>query len=260
MMNESKNRKLGDFTGLASNYSSYRPGYSPVLLKQLSGVLGGVEGKVAADVGAGTGIWTRMLASCFSEVHAIEPNDDMRQQGMADTATYANVDWRHGNGEATGLEEQSVDLVSMASSFHWVDFENGIREFQRILKPGGVFVALWNPRLIERNAELAAAESILQELAPDMQRKSSGNSAFTDSLYQKLQGCGCFADVIYTESEFVRSVSKSDYIGAWRSVNDVRAQLGEDKFETFIQHLEQTLSSEQLDVTYKTRAWLSVKG
>lgn len=260
MMNESKNRKLGDFTGLASNYSSYRPGYSPVLLKQLSGILGGTEGKVAADVGAGTGIWTRMLASCFSKVHAVEPNDDMRLQGQADTSAYTNVDWKFGNGESTGLAQGSVDLVSMASSFHWVDFDKGVQEFQRILKPGGVFVALWNPRLVERNAELVEAESILQELAPDMQRKSSGNSAFTDGLYQQLQQCGYFDDVIYTESEFVRTVSKSDYIGAWRSVNDVRAQLGEDKFETFIQHLEQTLSSEQLDVTYKTRAWLSVKG
>lgn len=260
-MSENTGRKLGDFTGLASSYSSYRPGYSNTLLNVIDGLLQGCDNKAAVDVGAGTGIWTRMLATLpFSHLYAIEPNNDMREQGQTDSQTIANLEWRTGSGEATGLDNQSVDLVSMASSFHWVDFEKGVAEFSRVLKENGLFVALWNPRIVERNSEIAAAESILKQLSPDMQRKSSGNSSFTDSLYHNLSRCGHFKDVIYTESEFVRTVTKQEYLGAWRSVNDVRAQLGENKFEQFIAHLEKELVSENLDVTYKTRAWISVKG
>jgi ubiquinone/menaquinone biosynthesis C-methylase UbiE len=50
------------------------------------------------------------------------------------------------------LADGSVDLVSMASSFHWADFDTACDEFHRILRSGGVFVALWNPRLIEVNS------------------------------------------------------------------------------------------------------------
>ncbi|MFD6951333.1 methyltransferase domain-containing protein [Nocardiopsis sp. NPDC060348] len=52
-------------------------------------------------------------------------------------------------GEDTGLPSHSCDIVTMASSFHWVDFDAGLKEFHRILRPGGWFVALGVTRLIE---------------------------------------------------------------------------------------------------------------
>ena len=128
----------------------------------------------AADIGAGTGIWTRMLAARgLRSVVAVEPNDDMRGQGI-ETSRGTDIVWRKGSAEATGLPDGSADLVSMASSFHWADFDKACDEFHRILRPGGVFVALWNPRFIEANPLLVEIEAQIARLKPDIRRVSSG--------------------------------------------------------------------------------------
>ena len=46
------------------------------------------------------------------------------------------------------LEDKTYDWVLMGSSFHWVDFNKAINEFERILKPNGKFGNL-NPRNLE---------------------------------------------------------------------------------------------------------------
>jgi SAM-dependent methyltransferase len=50
-------------------------------------------------------------------------------------------------------------IVRMASSLHWANFDKACDEFHRILRPGGVFVALWNPRFIEANPLLVEIEA-----------------------------------------------------------------------------------------------------
>ena len=64
-------------------------------------------------------------------------------------------------------------MVCMASSFHWPNFAAAVREFSRILKPGGLFMALWNTRCYESNPLLAEIEGFLHKLVPDIKRVSS---------------------------------------------------------------------------------------
>ncbi|HEV2675059.1 MAG TPA: methyltransferase domain-containing protein [Aliidongia sp.] len=250
-------KNLGDFTGLAGDYSRYRPGYAPSVL---TSILALVKPPVAeadiADVGAGTGIWTRMLAEREPRsVVAVEPNDDMREQGIL-ASKGTSISWRKGNGEATGLPDASVDLVSMASSFHWVDYDKGCAEFQRILRPGGRFVAVWNPRLIEVNPLLVEIEAEIGRLKPDIKRVSSGRSGLTDRLNDKLWATPGFDDVVYLEGRHVSHQTPEQYIGAWRSVNDLQVQLGTDLFAAFIRYIEgKTAGLATIETTYLTRAW-----
>lgn len=112
-------------------------------------------------MGARTGIWSRILAEAgFRSVTAADPNDTMRATGERDS-THHSITWRAGSGEDTGLSAGSADLVTMASSFHWVDFHQGTREFGRVLRPGGWFVALWNPRYIQASPLLTDFEDEL---------------------------------------------------------------------------------------------------
>ncbi len=113
----------GDYTALAADYARYRAGYAPSVATAIVSLLARPLSQIdAADIGAGTGIWTMMLAAHgLRSVVAVEPNDEMSRQGMLVTGGM-NISWRKGTGEATGLPTESVDLVSMASSFHWVDF------------------------------------------------------------------------------------------------------------------------------------------
>lgn len=249
--------KAGDFTGLASDYSQHRPDYCPSVLSALLGLL---EKPVAAvdfvDVGAGTGIWTRMVNACgVKSCTAIEPNDDMRANGQADSSNTA-IRWLKGGGEQTGLESASCDWLSMASSFHWVDFDKGTQEFHRVLRPGGRFTALWNPRLIEVNPVLVEIEAHLATLRPDIKRVSSGRSGITDTLSAQLWASPYFDDVVYLEGRHVINMSPARYMGAWRSVNDLRVQLGAEKFDAFLAFVEQRIAGlEQIEATYLTRAW-----
>jgi ubiquinone/menaquinone biosynthesis C-methylase UbiE len=179
--------KHGDFTSLAVDYAKFRAGYARQILKAILGYLGRDAASVdAADVGAGTGIWTRMLAGQgLRSIVAVEPNDEMRQQGIA-TSRGSKIVWQKGSAEATGLPDESVDLVTMASSLHWADFDKACEEFHRVLRPEGVFVALWNPRLIDANPLLVEIEEEIKHLKPDVQRVSSGRSGITERLTEML--------------------------------------------------------------------------
>ena len=241
--------KHGDFTGLAGNYARFRPGYAPQVATAILGYLGLDPATVdAVDVGAGTGIWTRTLAARgLRSVTAVEPNDDMREQGI-ETSKGTGVAWHKG----------SADLLSMASSFHWADFEKACAEFHRVLRPNGVFVALWNPRYIEANPLLVEIEDQIAKLKPDIRRVSSGRSGLTERLTDLLSAAPQFSEVLYLEGRHSAQQTPEQYIGAWRSVNDLQVQLGPDLFQKFLGYVEErTAGLDAIETTFLTRAWVA---
>jgi len=257
-----KNYKAGDFTGLARDYSSHRPDYCPSVLKAILGLSEKEVNNIDfADVGAGTGIWTRMVhESGVRSSVAVEPNSDMRSNGENDSTDKKDIHWLSGSAENTGLESNSIDLLTMASSFHWADFDKATKEFHRVLKPGGRFTALWNPRLIEVNPLLVDIEAYLDTLRPNIKRVSSGRSGITETLTEKLWDSPYFEDIIYLEGRHIIKMSKDRYIGAWRSVNDLRVQLGPEKFDSFLEFVTEKISGiDVIEATYLTRAWSARK-
>lgn len=251
----------GNFTGLAQNYAEFRPGYSRDLVKAALALLPvEVRSATLADVGAGTGIFTKLLTTFQpARMYAVEPNDDMRSYGGRTTDPFP-VQWAKGSAEQTGLPMASSDFVSMASSFHWADTQVALSEFLRVLRPGGIFMAVWNPRALERNRLLKELEDKLYVDFGLKKRVSSGASGITAQLTEILQAHSGFRQTLYMEAEEVTRMTKARYMGIWRSVNDVRAQLGEKKFAEFLDICERSLDSvPELDVTYRTRAWLAIK-
>ncbi len=249
--------KHGDFTGLAGDYARFRPGYAPqvgtAVLSYVGRELAGID---AVDIGAGTGIWTRSLAARgLRSVLAVEPNDDMRAQGIEGSRD-TNIVWRKGSAEATGLPDRSADLVSMASSLHWADFDQACDEFHRILRPGGVFAALWNPRLIEVNPLLVEIEAQISLLKPGIERVSSGRSGLTERLTDMLSAKPQFSEVLYLEGRHSVHQTPAQYLGVWRSVNDLQVQLGPELFERFLNFIENRIAGvKSIETTYLTRAW-----
>lgn len=250
----------GDFTALAANYSKYRPGYSASVLRAVLALVPKPPAAIdAADIGAGTGIWTRMLAPNLRHVNAVEPNDEMRRHGECDCAGL-RISYSRGTGESTGLATASVDLVTTASCFHWMDFEPTLSEFHRVLRPAGRFTALWNARLIEEGSLHAEVEGKIAELAPEVTRVSSGASGITSNLTERLLQSGLFGDVVYMEGRHSEARSPAEYIGVWESVNDVRVQLGEHRWARFMDFVRARVGSlAQIDTTYRTRAWSALR-
>lgn len=249
--------KEGDFTGLAGDYSLHRPDYSQSVLSSLLGLLQKPVSEIDfLDVGAGTGIWTRMVVGAgVRSATAIEPNADMRGKGVLDS-TECGIVWKEGSAEQTGVSSESVDWVTMASSFHWANFEAATEEFHRVLRPGGRFTALWNPRLLEVNPLLVEIENHLNELRPDIKRVSSGRSGITNTLTERLWDSDYFEDITYMEGRHTIRMSQKRYLGAWRSVNDLQVQLGPDLFNDFLSFVTSKIEAlPVVEATYLTRAW-----
>lgn len=246
----------GDFTQLAKDYIN-RPGYSDSALRALAAYVGALRpGFSVADVGAGTGKLTEGLATLGLKGVAVEPNDAMRTEGMSLFGSDGAFRWLKGSGESTGLPDGSVDWVLMASSFHWTDPKKSLPEFHRILRPGGFFTALWNPRDLEKNELHGRIEAIIHQSVPGLERVSSGSSRYTVGLEETLVSTGHFHNLIFLEAPHVEDMSKDRYLGAWRSVNDIQSQAGPERFQRILEAIEQEISAlETVVVPYRTRAW-----
>lgn len=247
--------KQGDFTQLAESYK-HRTGYSEDILRYISqhAERSFKELKVA-DVGAGTGKLTENLADLGYAITAVEPNDAMREEGKRYTAG-KNVTWQKGSGEETGLATNSMNWLLMGSSFHWVDFMKGLKEFNRVLMNGGFFTAIWNPRNLEASELHMSIENQIRKMVPDLKRVSSGSGEFTKTLSRELAASGIFTEVIYMEQQYDVVMSVDRYMGAWHSTNDIQAQAGPDTWKKIISMIEFEIKNlPEIIVPYKSRAW-----
>jgi len=144
----SEQRPIERFTGLAGLYAQCRPGYPDAALDFIIRRCGLGSQSVLVDVGCGTGIAARLFAGRGVPVIGIDPNDQMRGQAEAVAAppgAMAPV-YRRGRAEATGLPDAAADVVLAAQAFHWFEPDAALREFHRILKPGGWVALMWNER------------------------------------------------------------------------------------------------------------------
>lgn len=150
------------FTDRVDNYVRYRPGYPPAVVDCLRDELGISPGATVADVGSGTGILTRLLLDGGYTVYAVEPNDAMRaaaERALGDRPGFHSV---AATAEATGLPDDSMDLVTAGQAFHWFDPDASRVEFARILRPGGCVALVWNMRRFREPGFMADYEAMLQ--------------------------------------------------------------------------------------------------
>lgn len=246
----------GDFTALAKAYV-HRPGYSPSVIRCLIRLVGAERASFrVADVGAGTGKLTEMLSAFGLRGYAVEPNDAMREEAAGTLADARAFKWIRGTAEATGLQSESVDWVCMASAFHWADPAQALKEFHRILRPGGYLTVLWNPRDLDHDQFQRHVEDLIRKIVPDLERRSSGAPSYTQNVETILLSDGWFGDVLYTEAPHAESMSRERYVGVWESVNDVQVQAGPDRWHQILAAIRrETKGTERLRILYRTRAW-----
>lgn len=136
------------FTSLADAYAKYRPDYPDAALDFILSRCGLSSHSLLIDVGCGTGISTRLFARRGLPVLGIEPNAPMRARAEAEPlpAGVPAPRYQAGRAEATGLPSGQADAVLAAQAFHWFQADEALREFHRILRPGGWVILLSNER------------------------------------------------------------------------------------------------------------------
>ena len=245
----------GDFSALAKKYIN-RPAYNSNILEFISNTVTPDNNNIynIAEIGAGTGKLTKMLSKTGYNIFAVEPNDDMRREGEIYTKDLG-VKWSKGTGEKTGLDTSVFDWVIMASSFHWTNPDLSLPEFYRILKPNGFITIIWNPRNIMNSKLHIEIEDIVHTQIPNLNRVSSGGRSKTKKWEDILVKTGHFKNVIYSEIAFEEEIIKEKYIGAWESVNDIRVQVGEEKFNLIMSRIKEKISGlDVIKVSYNNPA------
>lgn len=130
-----------NFSKQANLYSKFRPDYPISLIEQ---IVDFVKVKsLAWDCATGNGQIAKMLSPHFQQVIGT----DISQKQIEKAMPIANVEYKLGNAEKTGFEDQSVDLITVGQAIHWFDHEKFNREVFRILKPNGVIAILGYPLL-----------------------------------------------------------------------------------------------------------------
>ena len=128
------------FSGVASDYATYRPRYPQALFHWLASKAPGRG--LAWDCATGSGQAAVLLARHFDRVVA----SDAAAAQIAEAQPAAGVQYAVFPAERAELADHSVDLVTVAQALHWFDHERFYAEVQRVLAPGGVLAA-WTYQL-----------------------------------------------------------------------------------------------------------------
>ncbi|MDF2721656.1 MAG: SAM-dependent methyltransferase [Paenibacillus sp.] len=198
-------RNVERFTGFEDIYDRFRPQAPTLVIDVLSDYLGKTPSLVV-DVGCGTGLSSWIWRGRALRIIGVEPNSDMIGKARAKLARNPETDsisFVQGYSNQLELADGSADIITCSQSFHWMEPVSTLREFARVLAPGGVFAAYdcdWPPtihwtieksymRLIDRAAvvldQLAAKED--QALKRDKEQhlqhiRNSGAFRYTREL------------------------------------------------------------------------------
>ncbi len=132
-------------------------------LEALASLARGQSGARVLDLGCGAGHVSFAVATHVGEVVACDLSAEMLDTVARAAAErgLSNVRTERGVAEELPFEDASFDLVlSRYSAHHWRDFDAGLREATRVLKPGGVagFVDAVSPGLPLLDTHLQAIE------------------------------------------------------------------------------------------------------
>ena len=155
------------FSNRVDDYVRYRPSYPAGVLEILRAEVGLTPASIIADVGSGTGISAELFLRNGNTVYAVEPNDAMRHAAERLLGGYHAFHSVNGRAEATTLPDASIDLSLAAQAFHWFDVPKARAEWQRILRPDGWAVLVWNTRRTDTSPFLRAFEALLQRFGTD---------------------------------------------------------------------------------------------
>ena len=215
------------FTRKSEDYALFRPSYPAAAVEWLAEKTSAVT---VADIGAGTGIFTACLAKRFKEVTGIEPNEEMRSRFMT---ALPQIPCLAGSGEASGLPERSVDLITVAQAFHWLDEEKFKAEACRILRHGGKVAIIWNTSV--KDEFVLSRDEICKKYCPGFRKGHAGKR--TPAEGDAFLRCSYFKEVEFVSFPNPFVMNREVFAGNIRSRSYALTADHQD-FPSFQQELE----------------------
>lgn len=124
------------FSQTAQEYAKYRPSYPDKLFTYLSSL---TQDHICAwDCATGNGQAALSLTKYYNKVIAT----DLSGNQIANAIPHPQIEYLVAPAHDSKLKAQSVDLVTVAQAFHWLDKTAFVKEVVRVVKPSGV-LAIW---------------------------------------------------------------------------------------------------------------------
>ncbi|MFO7543783.1 MAG: class I SAM-dependent methyltransferase [Thiobacillus sp.] len=210
------------FSSASDRYAAYRPDYPASLFVWLAGLCSERDTAWAWDCATGSGQAARGLVAHFRQVIATDASDEQ----VRHAAPHPRIDYRVAPAEASGLSDQSVDLVTAAQAAHWFDLPRFYAEAARVLIPGGV-IALWGYGRMVLPGEMDAP--FLRFYAETVGPCWPPERALIDDAYRSLafpfaeiQAPAFSIEVEWTLPQLM------DYLSTWSAVKRYQAERNHD--------------------------------
>ena len=105
--------------------------------------VGAQPDQLILDVGCGAGFFTRLLAESGGHVIGLDNSAAFLRQASANAAGRKNIEFVNGDVEKLLQENASVDVIWSAHSMRsYPNIQQSLREFRRVLRPGGLLAIL----------------------------------------------------------------------------------------------------------------------
>lgn len=242
------------FDGRAADYDLYRERYDAhEILAPLRDWCGLAPEWLVADVGAGTGMLSDVFLANGNRVIAVEPNAEMRAACAHLHAGESRLDIREGTAEKTGLGNASVDLVCSGRALHWFNLEAAMREFRRVVHPGGWVVSVAAGRTEFGREENEAFVRVLEQFSGSAKDRLEAYAAYT--RMKNFFGDGDFHH--YERGGELR-MDWQHLRGMALSLSHT-PRLGDPRFPEFERALKEFFDRYEKNgaVTWETRCWLN---
>lgn len=128
---------INDIKYKGDSYSKYRPRYSTKLFETIYNFHEQNNGEfiLAADIGTGTGQVAVELSNKFKNIYGIDNSEEMINNAIQKD----NIIYKLSNAEKLPFESNSVDMITVATAFHYFNHDEFLNETKRILKKSGTF-------------------------------------------------------------------------------------------------------------------------
>jgi ubiquinone/menaquinone biosynthesis C-methylase UbiE len=123
------------FSKQSKIYSESRPRYPKELYEFLDSLV--TTHEIVWDCATGNGQAAIALTEHFEKVIATDASENQINNAFE----HEKVEYLVAPAEEVYFEDESVDMVTVATALHWFDHERFFAEAQRVLKPGGVLAA-----------------------------------------------------------------------------------------------------------------------
>jgi SAM-dependent methyltransferase len=171
--------------------------------------LGPLAGRRVLDVGAGTGIATRALLDRGAVVAAFDIGPSMLARAVARTPGLPAV---VADGARLPVRPGTVDLLTFAQSWHWLDPDRRATEAHRVLRPGGRWAGWWTHARSDGEPWFERHWDLIEAACPGAHRGQRDIDWGAD-----LVASGCFAADARVVVPFTRTLSVDHWATDWAS-------------------------------------------